>query len=282
MLIVAISRASREEEEYEEEDSRRPLPKSDYGYDDASFDDDESEYISDDYEDEYYEGDYDTPLYGGQEYNSDLERKKSSIADNFQRKKVDLNSPYQQAVKRERTMQFKVHKNSMDSIEDEGLYPRRAASMNLPPEEEYEAASHTALDQFPAVNDIKVGDYNERPDYEQERTGSHEKLSSYDIEESGFEEEYYDDYDNDFEDYEEKYTPPKKEYVSKHEVGVNEIYDEREPIYPKRKREKLDLGTILEETEKSAEDYVRPDQSDIDSVDDLIAIIKKEKDKNNG
>ena len=113
MLIVAIARANgKHDDEYTFEEN------SDEVYSEDSYDDDDSAY-----DDEELGGR--SPLFRPSENTAQsrsFEQKRSSIAENFERKQVNPNSPYQKA----RTMQFKaqhdvpIYTNPADQIPLDG------------------------------------------------------------------------------------------------------------------------------------------------------------------
>lgn len=59
--------------------------------------------------------------------NASHEMKKSSIMENFEKKEVDENSPYQKAVQ-ERTMKFRIQQEQGDAAKHEALSPAKANS----------------------------------------------------------------------------------------------------------------------------------------------------------
>lgn len=323
MLIVSIARSPGNSNSYDDDD--------DYYQEDSSRNskyDDESNYLDDD-------DDYDTPLYTPSDENTSRFKRNRRIADNFRRKEVDDTSPYQQAVKRERTMQFKVHGGDMDGDGSNDFYDENPAerTRNIPEEAADTSGftrkiktkgikqSHVNLDNFPKVSDIKVENYNPKPNYSNEDiAGDYDDAyeddrydNSYGGYDGDYEDEFVDedDYDNngsyDSNDegstYEERYGNSGSSYVPKHSAEVSrreapdedssrdiqgdksgqrtadnsdDTYQGRREAKPVKVHKKPNLDEILQETEKKDDPYVRPEEKDVDSVDDLIDIIKKE------
>lgn len=252
MLIAAISRASKYERaenddaferKYSGSSKRKNSPDNDF--------DDFNDDYNDEFEDDEFYDDYTAPSSG-----SDLEKKKSSIARNFERKKVDTNSPYQKAVERERTMQFKAQKNgyqNLNSFGDESdMTPKYAASIDSATQKIYKPSDkHVSMSAFPPAEDIKVTDYNKT-----QHIGAHEKLNYEDEEDTVINTQSTDD-ETESSDIEKK---------------VNEIRNSRP-------HKKPNIDDILISTSSDDSDYVRPKHDDINSIDELIAVIENEKKK---
>lgn len=258
MLVVSITRTSRSER-YEDEDAFEKKYSSKKNSDDSV----------DTFDDEFFDDEYDEPSYSGgyAEQNisnttrfdvaSELERKKSSIARNFERKRVDTNSPYQKAVERERTMQFKAQKDSgfadysTSSLDGSDMTPRYAGSVAEAKTAPINPDKHSAVGAFPET--IKVANYNTA--YDTAHMGAHEVIS----EDNVVEEE----------------DAIVKPYTPEHEQGID--VEREEPV--RKPHEKPNLDDILKSTSKGDSDYIRPSHDDISSIDELISVIENEKKK---
>lgn len=248
MLIVSISRSSKSEK-YEEEDSfeRKYSSKKNAN----NQDDYEDEFFDDEYDDNSYNDYPDSNISNTAKFNSssELEKKKFSIARNFERKRVDSNSPYQKAVERERTMQFRVQKDtdfsdysdSYDGLDDS---PRYAGSVSKEKTTVFGSDKHSAVGDFPET--IKVTDYN--TEYNSVHMGAHELSQDDELEDT---------------------------YVPEHEQGVE--IEREEPV--RKSHSAPNLDDILKSTSTSDSDYIRPSHDNISSIDELISVIENEKKK---
>lgn len=154
MLVVAIARAnSRVRDDYAYEENNY-----DEVYDDDSYDDDYSEELGQ--QPLYRTGSVNTAGSGGN--SRSFERKRSTIAENFERKAVNPNSPYQKA----RTMQFKVQREGQ---------PAEQAPEQSAPAQEQPAASAPPVRREPIshATDTPISALSEATNYR----GSHEAAS---------------------------------------------------------------------------------------------------------
>jgi hypothetical protein len=264
MLIVSISRASKEEDSEDEDAFEQKYSKNssidelddNADYENEYFDDEELDENEDYYtQDSPYSNITSSNAYSPE---SNLERKKSSIAQNFERKRVDSTSPYQKAVERERTMKFQAQRGNYSdmvpsSLEDADLKPHRTASVSSATQRMTVVSDkHIANNSFPEVNDIEVRDYNTSPN--ETHMGMHEKPSS--------------DFDTTVDEVED-YNIEPKETVSTSDYSSNEPKVHTKP----------NLDDILKSTSKDDSDYVRPKHDSISSIDELISVIENEKKK---
>ena len=259
MLIVSITRSS-QNDRYEEEDSfeKKYSPRKEPDNSNDSFDD---EFFDDEFDEPSYNSDYsEQNLSNTARFDaaSELERKKSSIARNFERKRVDTNSPYQKAVERERTMQFKAQKDSgfsdysTNTLDGSDMTPRYAGSVVEEKTAPINPDKHSAVGAYPET--IKVKNYNTA--YDTAHMGAHEIIQEDDVAE-------------------EEDNVVVKTYTPEHEQGVN--VEREEPV--RKPHEKPNLDDILKSTSKGDSDYIRPSHDDISSIDELISVIENEKKK---